>query len=62
MLPSLGPEYRTTTGMYKWIVLGVAIGSVLLYLMFQEAMRETDEMYERNGVPLLTNSVSHGHR
>jgi hypothetical protein len=57
LIPSLGPGYRTTTGAFKWILLGVAIGCVLLYLVFREAVRESDDIYDKSGfIPRNTNA------
>jgi len=62
-IPSLPRGYRTTTGAFKWIVLGVAIGSVILYLVFREAIRESDDMYDKSGfIPRGTNAPPHSSR
>lgn len=49
IIPSLPRGYRTTTGAFKWIVLGVAIGAVVLFLIFREAIREADDIYDKTG-------------
>jgi len=58
-IPSFGPSsgYRTTTGAFKWIMLGVAVGCVILYFVFREAIRESDDIYDGTGfIPRKTNA------
>lgn len=62
LIPSLGSNYRTTTGAFKWIVLGVVLGAVIMYFVFREAVRESDEIYEKSGmVPPKTNEPAANH-
>ena len=62
IIPRLGPEYRTTTGMYKWIALGVAVGAMILYFVLREAVRESDDIYDKSGlVPRTTNAPAAPH-
>jgi hypothetical protein len=49
IIPSLRPGYRTTTGAFKWILLVALIGSVILYFVFREAIRESDDIYDKSG-------------
>lgn len=58
IIPGVGSDYRTTVGVFKWILLVVAIGAVVLYFIFREAVHETDEMYDQSGfIPKPTPSV-----
>jgi len=63
IIPSLGPGYRTTPGAFKWILLFVAIGVVVLYFVFREAVREADDIYDQTGfIPRNTNAPATGGR
>jgi hypothetical protein len=56
-IPSLPHGYRTTTGAFKWILLIAAVGAVLLYMVFREAIRESDDIYDKTGfIPRETNA------
>ena len=62
LIPSLGPDYRTTTGAFKWILLVAALGSVILYFVFREAVREADDIYDKSGfIPRSTNAPAATH-
>jgi hypothetical protein len=57
IIPSLRPGYRITPDRFKWVVLIAIIGSLVLYFVFHEAMREVDEMYDKSGfIPRNTNT------
>ncbi len=63
IIPSLGPGYRTTPAMFKWILLFVILGSVALYWVFDEAIREADDIYDQTGfIPRTTNAPASGGR
>ncbi len=49
MLPGSRPDYRTTAGAFKWIVLIVIVGSILFVRVFKKAIRETNEIYREAG-------------
>ena len=50
IIPGIGPGYRTTTAMFKWILLIAAIGAAALYYIFWEATKEVDQMYQEGGI------------
>jgi hypothetical protein len=49
IIPGLPHGYRTTTSMFKWIVLIAAVGAIALYFVFREAIREADDIYDKSG-------------
>lgn len=57
IIPGLSSGYRTTAGMFKWIVLIGAIGALVLFLVFRRAIKEADDIYDKSGfIPRRTNS------
>jgi hypothetical protein len=56
ILPGFPRGYRTTTSAFKWIALIAAVGAVVLYLVFREAIREADDIYDKTGFIPRTSS------
>lgn len=56
IIPGLSHGYRTTAGMFKWIVLIGVIGAVVLFFVFRRAIQEADDIYDKSGfIPRRTN-------
>jgi hypothetical protein len=51
IIPGFRAGYRTTTAMFKWILLIAAIGSMLLVYVFWRAVRDVDKIYKDAGYP-----------
>jgi hypothetical protein len=51
IIPGFRHGYRTTTAMFKWILLIAAIGSILLVYVFKRALQDADKIYKDAGYP-----------
>ena len=51
IIPEFRAGYRTTTAMFKWILLIAAIGSALLVYVFRRALQDVDKIYQDAGYP-----------
>ena len=51
IIPGFRAGYRTTTAMFKWILLITAIGSMLLIYVFRRALQDVDKIYQDAGYP-----------
>jgi len=51
IIPGFRAGYRTTTAMFKWILLIAAIGSILLVYVFKRALQDADKIYQDSGYP-----------
>jgi hypothetical protein len=51
IIPGFRAGYRTTTAMFKWILLIAAIGSILLIYVFRRALQDVDKIYHDAGYP-----------
>jgi hypothetical protein len=51
IIPGFRSGYRTTTAMFKWILLIAAIGSILLVYVFRRALQDADKIYQDAGYP-----------
>ena len=51
IIPGFRAGYRTTTAMFKWILLIAAIGCILLAYVFRRAVQDADKIYQDAGYP-----------
>ena len=51
IIPGMSHGYRTTTGMYKWIILVAVVGAIGLVWVFRLALRDADEIGRKAGYP-----------
>jgi hypothetical protein len=51
IIPGFRAGYRTTTAIFKWILLIAAIGSILLVHVFRRALQDADKIYQDAGYP-----------
>jgi hypothetical protein len=51
IIPGFRAGYRTTTAMFKWILLITAIGCLLLAYVFRRAVQDADKIYQDAGYP-----------
>jgi hypothetical protein len=51
IIPGIGRGYRTTTAMFKWVVLIAVVGAILLVYAFRWAVRDADQIYKDAGYP-----------
>ena len=51
IIPGFRAGYRTTTAMFKWILLIATIGSILLVYVFRRAVQDADKIYKDAGYP-----------
>lgn len=51
IIPGFRAGYRTTTAMFKWILLIPAIGSMLLIYVFRRALQDVDKIYKNADYP-----------
>ena len=51
MLPGSRSDYRTTSGTFKWIILIVILGTIVLLFSFRQALKDVDKIYEDADFP-----------
>ena len=51
MLPGSRPDYRTTNGAFKWIILLVTLGGILFFFAMRQVLKDADKIYEEADFP-----------